>query len=357
MTNKKWILTGQDGYDVSLQLVDSEITTGTELGPDDVLVQLHAASLNYRDLVIAKSEGGAAGSITPNVVPGSDGAGTVVAVGSSVKSLSPGDKVVTYLAPSIPASDETTLPGFADIASGLGQKLHGTLANQMIINQHGIIRAPSNLTPVQAATLTCSGLTAWNALFGLTGREIKKGDWVVIQGTGGVSIAALQFAVAVGANVIATTSSEDKAQRLKELGAKHVINYKETEDWGDVARGYTPDKKGVDMVVDVAGNSSLTQSLAAVRTDGIIVLIGLLGKFDTGAIPMMSALWRPCIVRGVLLGSRKQYRDLVKFVEEKGVVPVVDDVVFGLEEVKEAYRRLEEQKHFSKVVIKIAIEE
>ncbi|KAK4173822.1 putative alcohol dehydrogenase [Triangularia setosa] len=353
MTGKKWILTGQEGYDISLQLVDSDISASTELSPDDVLVQIQAASLNYRDLVIAKSEGGAAGSTIPNVVPGSDGAGMVVSVGSAVTSLSPGDRVVTYLSPSLPPSDETTLPAFSDIGAGLGQKVHGTLTNQMVITQHGVIKAPSNLNPIQAATLTCSGLTAWNALFGLSGREIKEGDWVVVQGTGGVSIAALQFAVAVGANVIATTSSKEKAERLKELGAKHVINYKETEDWGDIAKDYTPDKKGVDMVVDVAGNSSLVQSLAAVRTDGIIVLVGLLGKFDAGAIPMMSALWRPCIVRGVLLGSRQQYRNLVRFVEEKGVVPVVDDVIFGLEEVKEAYKRLEEQKHFSKVVIKI----
>ncbi|KAK0666415.1 putative alcohol dehydrogenase [Cercophora samala] len=351
MTGKKWILTGQEGYDASLELVDSEIST--DVGPDDVLVQLQAASLNYRDLVIAKSDGGAAGSITPNVVPGSDGAGMVVAVGSSVTGLSPGDRVITYLAPTLSPSDENVLPGFADIVAGLGQRVDGTLANQMVVTQHGVIKSPSNLTPVQAATLTCSGLTAWNALFGVSGREIKKGDWVLVQGTGGVSIAALQFAVAVGANVIATTSSEDKAERLKELGATHVINYNETEDWGLVAKGYTPGEKGVDMVVDVAGNSSLIQSLAAVRTDGIISLVGLLGKFDAGAIPMMSALWRPCIVRGVLLGSRKQYRDLVRFVEDKKVVPVMDDVVFGLEEVKEAYKRLEEQNHFSKIVIKI----
>ncbi|KAK4656779.1 hypothetical protein QC762_207190 [Podospora pseudocomata] len=349
---KKWILTGQEGYDTSLQLVDSDISTD-QLGPDDVLVQLQAASLNYRDLVIAKSDGGVTGSITPNVVPGSDGAGMVVAVGSSVTGLSPGDRVITYLAPTLPPSDETALPGAAEIFAGLGQRVDGTLANQMLITQHGVIKGPSNLTPVQAATLTCSGLTAWNALFGVSGREIKKGDWVLVQGTGGVSIAALQFAVAVGANVIATTSSEEKAERLKELGARHVINYKETEDWGEAAKKYTPGEKGVDMVVDVAGNSSLVQSLAAVRTDGIICLVGLLGKFDAGTIPMMSALWRPCIVRGVLLGSRKQYRNLVRFVEEKAVVPVMDDVVFGLEDVKEAYKRMEEQKHFSKIVIKI----
>ncbi|KAK4202018.1 putative alcohol dehydrogenase [Triangularia verruculosa] len=353
MTGKKWILTGQEGYETSLQLVDSDISPSPQLGPDDVLVQVQAASLNYRELVIAKDSGGLVGPITPNVVPGSDGAGMVVSVGSNVTSLSPGDRVVTYLSPLIPHTDETILPAAGDIGDGLGQKVHGTLANQMIITQHGVIKAPSNLTPLQAATLTCSGLTAWNALFGLSGREIKKGDWVLVQGTGGVSIAALQFAVAVGANVIATTSTAEKAERLKGLGAKHVINYRETENWGEVAKKYTPDQKGVDVVVDVAGNSSLVQSLAAVKTDGIIALVGLLDKSDPGSVPMMSALWTPCIVRGIFLGSRKQYRDLVKFIEEKGIVPVLDDVVFSLDQVKEAYKRLEEQKHFSKIAIKI----
>lgn len=166
-----------------------------------------------------------------------------------------------------------------------------------------------------------------------------------------MSIAALQFAAAIGAHVVATTSSEEKAKRLRDLGAEHVINYRKTPAWGEQARGLTSKSSGFDLIVDVGGDSTLKESLKAVRTDGVIAATGLLGADEP--VPMLSAIFDVCIIRGVLLGTRKQFKGMVIFIEEKDVRPVLDDVVFGLEEVKDAYGRMVKREHFSKVVIKM----
>ena len=292
---------------------------------------------------------GALGELPKDVVPGSDGAGIVKEVGSKVKDLKVGEHVVTHLAPT--EDDNALPPSMAEISAGLGHGINGTLQEYGHFHQTALIKAPHNLDFARAATLTCSGLTAWNALFGLAGREVKKGDWVLVQGTGGVSIAALQFAAAVGAHVVATTSSQEKAKRLKELGAEHVVNYRTTPGWGVEARKLVPENAGFDLIVDVGGDSTLNESLKAVRTDGVVAATGLLGADEP--VPMLSAIFHVCIVRGVLLGTRKQFKDMVSFIEEKEVQPVLDDVVFGLEEVRDAYERMVKQEHFSKVVIKM----
>lgn len=275
-------------------------------------------------------------------------------MGSSVTAFKPGDRVVAHLSPRVAEKAGDDAPsGFADISEGLGQAVDGTLRSAGVFPETALVHAPASLDWAEAATLTCSGLTAWNALFGIRGRELRAGDWVLVQGTGGVSVAALQFAAAAGATVVATTSTEEKAARLRGLGAKHTINYRTNPDgWGVEARNLTPEGRGFDFVVDIAGNATLAQSLAAIRTDGIIAVVGMAGG-DATPVPMMGALAHACTVRGLLLGSRRQFQDMVRFVDEKRVVPALDDVVFGLHEVKEAYKRLQEQKHFSKVVIKI----
>lgn len=162
--------------------------------------------------------------------------------------------------------------------------------------------------------------------------------------------------MAAGANVIAITSSEARAGRLSALGARHVINYKKETGWGDIAKSLTPHQRGVDHVVDVVGPKTLSQSLAAVRIHGLITVTGMLGG-NADAIDkdpgIMSGLWKQTIYRGIILGSRSMFFDLVRYVEEKGLRPAVDDVVFSLEEVKGAFERMERQEHFSKVVIKI----
>lgn len=294
----------------------------------------------------------------PDVVPGSDGAGVVVEVGNQVQSLKPGDRVVTHMLPrnfedaSLGEIDDFALPGYGHIAAGLGQDLDGTLTTHGVFQESCLCKLEGVLSYEEAATLTCSGLTAWNALMGLEGRKVKAGDWVLVQGSGGVSVAALQFAVAVGATVVATTSSEEKGAKLRELGASHIINYRQVREWGSEAKKLTPSGRGFDFVVDVGGDATLTQALQAIRVDGIVAVIGMVGGTHE-AVPLMSVLWTVCIVRGVLLGTRQMMADMVAFVSEKGVKPALDTEAFSLAEAKSAYQRLEEQKHFSKVVIRI----
>ncbi|KAK4548305.1 hypothetical protein LTR36_010175 [Oleoguttula mirabilis] len=347
-TYAQWTLPASGGID-ALQF-DSAATLGRLLD-DEVNVEIRAASVNYRELVIVK--GGLPGtnesSSQQGVVPGSDGAGIVSAVGSNVTNFKPGDRVVTHIFPHVP---DDYKPVMADVSAGLGKEMDGTLRQYGRFHHTTLVHAPENLTFEEAATLTCSGLTAWNALFGLRGREVGQGDWVLVQGTGGVSVAALQFAVAAGATVVATTSSEAKADRLRRLGATHVVNYKTTPEWGASARGLTPDNRGFDVVVDVGGDMTLGQSVQAIRTDGIVVAAGLIGG-SAEPVPMMAALFNHCTVRGIIAGTRAQFDDMVKFVEAKNVKPALDDVVFGIRDVKDAYRRLDKQAHFSKIVIRL----
>lgn len=163
-----------------------------------------------------------------------------------------------------------------------------------------------------------------------------------------------QFAHAAGATVISTTSSAAKAARLSGLGATHTINYSTTPDWGSVAKSLTPHRIGVTNVIDVGGLATLSESLNAVRVEGTVTATGVLGSEAREASSLLDTVWRVCSVRGVVLGSRRQFEDMVRFVEERGVRPVVDERVFGFEEVRDAYRWVDEQRHFSKVVIKIA---
>ncbi|KAK8057724.1 zinc-binding alcohol dehydrogenase-like protein [Apiospora saccharicola] len=357
-TSGRWALDAAQGGLSSLHF-DAAAAPPVQLGPDEVLVRMHAASLNYRDLVIAKGKSSAIPlPATPNITPGSDGSGTILSVGSSVPSslgLQPDTRVVTHLAPHL-ADD--FLPGFDEILSGLGQQTPGTLCRLGVFHHSALIPLPasSGMSHEAAATLTCSGLTAWNALMGMRGREVRASDWVLVQGTGGVSIAALQIAVAAGATVIATTSSDAKADRLRSLGAQYVLNYKTQSDWGAKAKELTPGGRGVDHVVDIGGAPTLPQSLEAIRRDGVITVVGMIGDSTTNEIPpdVMSALYRICVFRGVLLGTRNMFKDMVQFFHDKKIDPVVDDITFQLEDAIKAYERLEKQQHFSKVVIKIA---
>lgn len=398
----RWVLDeAQQGLTSLHFQPSSTLSSADTLGPGDVLVEIHAASLNYRDLVIAKvsslsqprlghflllfqyrmltvSQGKIPGGIqlhaSPNVVPGSDGAGTVVAVGSEVDWLKAGDHVVTHMVKRAATTTNDHMPSMADdISHGLGQELNGTLCRQGIFHETCLIPMPNNMSFEEAATLTCSALTAWNALMGLPSMAVKKGDWILVQGTGGVSVAALQvrsgpphamhighdtdmpslkIAVAAGANVIAITSSNPRSERLQALGAKHVINYRAQPKWGEIAKSFTPEQRGVDHVVDVVGSKTLGQSLAAIRVHGLITIAGMVGGAGDEQEPgIMSAMWRHCMFRGIILGSRTMFLDMVKFMEEKNIKPAVDDVSFDLKDAKAAYERLERQDHFSKVII------
>jgi len=340
-TMKSWFVAGKSGFD-SLEFKDVAVP---ELGDKDVLVKFHASSLNYRDLIIP--QGKYSFGVADNVVPASDGAGTVERVGKNVSRFKQGDKVVVlfnqgHLAGSLDANS---------IKTGLGGIVDGCLREYGAFDENGLVAMPKNVDFRQAATLTCAGLTAWNALYGL--KPLLPGEYVLTQGTGGVSIFAVQFAKAAGAKVIATTSSEAKAQRLKELGADHVLNYREDANWGETAKKITGGG-GVHHVLEVGGPNTMTQSLKAIARDGIITIIGFLGGVRGEKQPtFLECLNTGSIVRGVLVGSRLQFEEMNRAIEANNILPVVDEKVFKLAEAKEAYQYMWDQKHFGKLTIDI----
>ncbi|KAI0426242.1 putative alcohol dehydrogenase [Xylaria sp. FL1042] len=355
MMARQWILNSQNGFENSLEYqTNIPIPSPSALGPKEVLVKMHGASLNYRELMIA-APGTLAGPIQPPLIPCCDGAGVVEAIGSSVQDFHPGDRVVTHLAPRLVEASGNDAPStIADIASMLGSGSSGTLRSYAVFPEAALVPAPRSIDWLAASTLTCTWTTAWNALFGLDGKQAGPDSWVLVQGTGGVSIAALQLAVAAGAKVVATTSTDDRAGRLAALGATQTINYRSNPDsWGAEARNHTTDGRGFDIVIDVGGNQTLPQSLAAVRADGVLMIVGGVGDAAAEPVPLHAVLAHTCIARGLFGGSRAQFYKLVKYIDEKGIQPAVDDVVFELAEAKAAYRRLSEKKHFSKVVIRI----
>ena len=268
------------------------------------------------------------------MVPASDGAGIVEAVGKNVTRFKKGDKVVTLF-------NQGHLAGSLDmniLTTGLGGSIDGALRQYGAFDQNGLVHMPTNLSFLEASTLTCAGLTAWNALYGMVGRKLMPGDWVLTQGTGGVSIFALQFAKAAGAKVISTTSSAEKGDRLKQLGADHVLNYKEDESWGETAKKLTGDK-GVQHVVEVGGPTTMKQSFNAIAIDGVISIIGFLGGGKGESQPtFLDPLTHICIVRGAMVGSRMQFEEMNTAIEANDIKPVVDKKVFKLDQTKEAYQ-------------------
>lgn len=241
--------------------------------------------------------------MAPNVVPGSDGAGEVVAVGSKVTRFEKGAKVVTLFMQTHYGEDLTEKA----LGSGLGGSLDGTLRQYGIFNENGLARIPKNLNYLEAGTLSCAPLTAWNALYGL--KPVSPGDWVLTQGTGGVSIAGLQFAKAAGAQVVATTSSSAKADMLKKLGADHVINYKENQNWGEEAKRLTG---GVQHVIEVGGSLTITQSLKAVGIGGVVTIVGWIGGMGEKGPDFPQLLASIATVRGIVVGSREQFEAMVR---------------------------------------------
>ncbi|KAJ4986260.1 Zinc-type alcohol dehydrogenase [Stagonosporopsis vannaccii] len=343
-TTKQWKVAGKTGFD-ALKLEESAPIP--KIGDKDVLVKINGASLNYRDLIIPK--GKYPFPAKDDVVPGSDGAGVVESVGSGVTRFKPGDRVVTlfnsgHIAGSLDASS---------LATGLGGAIDGTLREYGVFDEQGLVAAPKNLNDLEASTLSCAGLTAWNALYGLESRALKPGQWVLTQGTGGVSIFALQFAKAAGARVIATTSSSSKAETLKKLGADHIINYRETPNWGERAKELTGGT-GVQHVVEVGGPTTMAQSLKAIAIDGVISIIGFIGGMDKNQPTFLETLNNICTVRGILVGSRLQMQDMVNAIEANDLHPVVDEKVFELKDLKEAYEYMWDQKHFGKLTIKVS---
>ena len=281
------------------------------------------------------------------VVPTSDGAGEVVEVGKHVHRFKKGDKVLTLF-------NQAHVAGSLDaysIKTGVGAMVDGALRQYGAYDEDGLVKMPSNLNYLEGATLCCAGLTAWNALYGL--KQLMPGDWVLTQGTGGVSIFAVQFAKAAGAKVIATTSTKEKGDRLKKLGADHVINYKEDPNWGETAKKLTGGG-GVQHILEVGGPNTMKQSLSAIGIDGVISIIGFLGGFKGEKPPsFVDCLSNICTARGVLVGSRLQFDEMNRAIEANNIKPLVDDKVYKLEEAREAYQYMWDQKHFGKLCIEI----
>ena len=310
------------------------------LGAHDVRVRVRAVSLNYRDLFVVR---GAKNRAKP-VVPASDGAGEVLAVGESVTRVKVGDRVAAAFFPTW--REGTLAPEHHQNA--LGGSLDGVLAEEVVLPEHAWVKLPIHLTFEQASTLPCAGLTAWHALF--EAAKIGPGDTVLVQGSGGVSVFALQLARAAGAQVIATSSSAAKRARLEQLGAVRTIDYVEQPKWGDVVRDAT-NGRGVDLVVEVGGAGTFDESAKALRFGGTMSLIGVLtglqGPVDTHAI-----LHKNLRVHGVYVGSVAMFEDFARALDATKLEPIVDRV-FPFAEARAAYEHLASGKHFGKIVIRV----
>jgi NADPH:quinone reductase-like Zn-dependent oxidoreductase len=276
-------------------------------------------------------------------IPLSDGAGEVQVTGAGVTRFKPGDRVAANFMPEWIGGqlDETKA------RSALGGDVDGMLTEEVVLPAEGLVRIPDHLTFEEAATLPCAAVTAWHAL--VVGGGVKPGDTVLTQGTGGVSIFALQFARLAGARVIATSSHDEKLARLKELGASDVINYKTTSDWDAKARDLTGGV-GVDQVVEVGGAGTLSRSIRAVRLGGYIALIGVLsGLGDVNPLPILMKSVR---VQGIFVGSRTMFEAMNQAIQINRLHPVIDRV-FGFDEAVAALKHMESGSHFGKVVLRV----
>jgi NADPH:quinone reductase-like Zn-dependent oxidoreductase len=306
-----------------------------------VLVRVRATSLNYRDLITVEGSSARAAP-KADLVPLSDGAGDVVAVGAGVTRVKLGDRVAgCFMQKWVGgAIDE------AAQASAMGGAIDGMLTELAVLEEDGVVRLPRHLSFEEGATLPCAAVTAWHALVEIG--EIKAGDTVLVLGSGGVSVFALQFARMFGARVIATSGSKAKAERLKQMGAAAVVDYRATPEWDKEVTKLT-DGRGVDITVEVGGAGTLPRSFMATRLAGRISVIGLL----TGAgaeVDPMPILRRNLRVQGLYVGNRQMFEAMNRAIEAGGLKPVIDKV-FPFAEAKDAYRHLKSQNHFGKVVI------
>ncbi len=305
----------------------------------EIQVRIHASSLNYHDLgVVAGNARAADGRI-----PMSDGAGVVTAVGAGVTEFAVGDAVVSCFFPHW-QSGRNVPSTFATVP---GDGVDGFARERVNMPANAFTHAPQGYSHEEAATLTTAGLTAWRAL--VVDARVQPGDTVLVLGTGGVSIFALQMAKAIGARVIATTSSEAKKQRLLQLGADTVINYLEQPEWGDLVLAATGGR-GVDLVVEVGGPATLPQSIRACAPGGHIALIGVLTGF-AGAVPTAELMRKQQTLKGLIVGNREQQQDMVRALEQWSWRPVIDSS-YPLEQMAEAFAHQQAGKHFGKICLR-----
>lgn len=308
------------------------------LGPGEVRVRARAISLNYRDVMLLD------GRYNPRLplpsVPCSDVCGVVVEAAPDVRRVRVGDRVIGSFVQGWVSGRLTRVMQ----ATALASPLPGVLASERVFPQEGLVSAPDFLSDDECATLPCAALTAWRALVDL-GR-LRAGETVLVQGAGGVSLFALLFAQTMGAQVLATTSSAPRAERLRALGARHVINYREDPSWGRTIKKLTD---GVDHVVEVGGAGTLTQSLAAVAPGGCVHVIGVLGGASE-PLNVLPLLMNEVRMQGVFVGPRDSLEAMCRFMTANGVRPIID-TRFGFDEVPGAFARMASGDQFGKVVI------
>ena len=314
-----------------------------EPGPTEVLIAMRAASLNYRDHVMLRRGYGARSGELP-VVPVSDGAGEVVAAGAGVARVKTGDLVCPCFAQSWISG-----PLKESYWSGmLGGPHDGVLREYLVLDESGVVKAPEGWDALAAATLPCAALTAWNAV--VAGGRAKAGDTVLTQGTGGVSLFALQFAKMHGARVVATSSSAAKRARVEALGADCVIDYAADAEWGRAARAFAGGS-GVDLVVEVGGAGTLEQSLRAVRPGGTLATIGVLSG-ARAELNLGLVVTRDVTLKGITVGNRDMFEDMVAAIEQNGLEPQIDDRVYAFDEAPEALAALPQGRHYGKICIR-----
>jgi len=299
---------------------------------------VHASSLNFHDYLVVTG----ALPTDDGRIPLSDAGGTVEAVGEGVAEFAVGDRVVsTFFPPWLEGE-----PKQSNFTAVPGDGMDGYAREQVVRPAAWFTHAPAGYSHAEAATLTTAGLTAWRAL--TVDNSIKAGDTILTLGTGGVSLFALQFARSMGANVIATSSSDEKLERLRELGARYTINYKADPDWGSTVNELTGGR-GVDQVIEVGGPGTVGQSIEAVRVGGLISLIGVLTGTG-GEVPTAKLMTKQARLQGLLVGSRQHQKAMVRAIDATGIRPVIDRH-FQLEAIADAFRHEEAGNHFGKICL------
>ncbi|MGZ5198660.1 MAG: zinc-dependent alcohol dehydrogenase family protein [Telluria sp.] len=310
----------------------------------EVRVKVHAVSLNYRDLMVAS--GNYLVTVDDPIIPCSDGAGEVVEAGHGVTRFKPGDRVIASFFPCW--HDGVTGPD--KIRHALGGDVDGMLAQEVILDDTALVHIPASMDYVDACTLPCAGVTAWNAIF-VSSNHIKPGDTVLLLGTGGVSVLGLQMARAAGLRSIITSSSDEKLRRARALGAHHTINYRSMPEWHEEVLRVTGGV-GANVVLEVGGKGTVNRSVSAAAMGGTVAIIGGVSGFGGDVNPATLLAGAKRMV-GIFVGSRTMLEDVVRFVVAAGIEPVVDRV-FPFHQAQEAYRYMESASHFGKVVVAVS---
>lgn len=332
---RAWVLAGGFGH---LHLRQQE-QTAASLGPTQLRLRMKAWSINYRDHLVV------AGQYNPRVrlplVPLSDGVGVVSEKGSQAERFPIGARVMPIFAPNWLSGPPTR----AHVREALGCPLDGTLQTELVVEESSVVEAPTHLSDAEAATLPCAAVTAWNAL---QGAGVQAGDAVLVEGTGGVALFALQFAHALGATTIVTSKSDHKLERARGLGADHVINYTRVHDWGKHARELA-DGAGIQCTIDVGGEHTIGQAIAATRPGGSVAVIGILSGPDA-QVSLVRLMMNQLRLQGVFVGSRADLESMCRFVSAKQLTPVVDST-FPFEAFPRALEELTKGRHFGKIAI------